>query len=995
LLSASVCVLGDRPRPARQRPCAARRLGVVVVISVAMLAAGSDPAGYYLARTGGCAADYYTGASERAGVWLGSGAAQLALSGQLDPTGEKVLRSLLDGRAPDGRVLVAKVLRADPRGRLPARPLVEAIRDRADQLGVPVENLLADPGDRARFSALAARVDKATRRREPTLAPGKAGRLATAVGLDPHEVYRTADGDDRFATAVRFADRRVDARKAGADVTISAPKSVSVALGLGSPEVAAAVRAGHQAAVGEALAYLESVAGHGLRGHQGDGQRAERISTGGWIVAAFEHRTSRAGDPQLHTHLVVPNLLRGVDGKWSAIDSRTVHRHALTASYLYHAVLRGQLTARLGVAWTTPEKGIAEIVGIPADLLAMFSTRREQIERAMDERGVSGPEAAQAACLATRPAKAPGEPDGRLRERWAAQAREAGHDPDRVVDAAVGRARPPQAPSMRQLTEHLLGPTGLTAQTTGFDRRDLIQALCQDIPTGLPVGHSSIQAAADLVLRHRDAVRLATRSEDGPRWSTTELLGVEQAALHIAEQLRASAHLVVPDAVDSAGVGRALTGEQQRMVRSLAAADGLAVVVGPAGSGKTAALAEACRAWTEQGRPAVGAAVAAVTARRLEHATGLPATSLARLLAAAGRTDPTTGRMSGLARGAVVVVDEASMVDTRALAMLLAHTHAAGGTLVLVGDPAQLPEIGAGGLFAALARHEDTVRLTDNQRQADAWERRALADLRAGDPEAAVAAYAEHDRIHTAPANQLADRIVDDYLRRTDLQRAQGATGPPGQQVVMLAARRADVADLNDTARVRLLDAGRLGPVAVTVGEGKRRREYRAGDQVIVTANDYQLGVLNGTRAEVAGIDPRHRTLTLATDDQRSVPVPAEWAARHLDHGYAMTCHKAQGATVDTALLYGTGALSREAGYVALSRGRTSNHLYVRDDNDSDVGRPTQVAAESHLDWLAARLAVRHTQTLASRQLPRTDNNRWRSPTRHDPPHRHIEGISL
>ncbi len=114
------------------------------------------------------------------------------------------------------------------------------------------------------------------------------------------------------------------------------------------------------------------------------------------------------------------------------------------------------------------------------------------------------------------------------------------------------------------------------------------------------------------------------------------------------------------------------------------------------------------------------------------------------------------------------------MVDTRTLAALLAHTRAADGTLVLVGDPAQLPEIGAGGLFAALARHDDTITLTDNQRQTEAWERRALADLRAGDPEAAVAAYAEHGRVHTAPADQLADRIVEDYLRLTDQQRAQG-----------------------------------------------------------------------------------------------------------------------------------------------------------------------------------------------------------------------------
>ena len=964
-----------------------------MVISVAMLAAGSDPASYYLARTGGCAADYYTGVSERAGVWLGSGAAAAGLSGQLDQVGQAVLRSLLDGRAPDGRVLVAPVIRVDSRGRLPARPLVEAIRARAHQLGVPADALLADPADRAKFTGVAARVDKATRRRAPTLGPAKAGRLAAAAGLDPHDVYRTADGEDRFATATRFASRRVDARKAGIDVTVSAPKSVSVVFGLGDPEVAAAVRAGHQAAVGEALAYLESVAGHGLRGHQGDGQRAEKIDTDGWIVAGFEHRTSRAGDPQLHTHLVVPNLLRGADGKWSAIDSRTVHRHALTASYLYHAALRGQLTQRLGVTWTTPEKGIAEIVGIPVELLELFSTRREQIERAMDERGVSGPEAAQAACLATRPAKAPSESDGRLRARWANRARDAGFQPGRVIAAALGRGRPSLAPPIRQVAEHLLGPAGLTAQATGFDRRDLLQALCQDLPAGLPISHDSIETVADLVLRHRDAVRLATRSEDGPRWSTAELLGVEQAALRVADELRAMpARASEEDLVETAMTGRALTDEQQNMVQTLAAANGLAVVVGPAGSGKTSALAAAARAWAGWGRPVVGGAVAAITGRRLEHATGIPSTSLARLLAAARRTDPVTGRQTGLPNGGVLVVDEASMVDTRTLTALLAHTRAANATLVLVGDPAQLPEIGAGGLFAAVARHHDTITLTDNQRQTQAWERRSLADLRAGDPEAAVAAYAEHGRVHTASPNELPERIVNDYLRLLDQQRAQGEEATPTEQVVMLATRRADVADLNDVTRARLLETGRLGAVAIFAGKGNQQREYRAGDRVIITANDYQLGVLNGTRANVTAVDARDGTLSLQTDDHHQVAVPAEWAARHLDHGYAMTCHKAQGVSVDTALLYGTGALSREAGYVALSRGRTTNHVYVPDVSDDNP--TTRVEDQSHLDLLAARLAVRHTQTLASRQLPRLRDNGWQRSRSQDINHGRVEGIS-
>jgi TrwC relaxase len=219
-------------------------------------------------------------------------------------------------------VLVPPVLRADPRGRLPAAPLAEAIRAHADARGLPVEALLTKPADQAAFTVLAARVDRARGGRSLSVDPERAGRLAEAAGLDPHVVYRGKDGIDRYAAALAHANSRVDVRRAGIDVTVSAPKSVSILYGLGPPEVAAAVRQAHQTAVGEALGYLESVAGHGLRGHHGDGRRATRIGTGGWIVAAFEHRTSRAGDPQLHTHLVVPNLLRGTDGKWSAVDSR-------------------------------------------------------------------------------------------------------------------------------------------------------------------------------------------------------------------------------------------------------------------------------------------------------------------------------------------------------------------------------------------------------------------------------------------------------------------------------------------------------------------------------------------------------------------------------------------------------------------------------------------------------------------------------------------------
>ena len=202
------------------------------------------------------------------------------------------------------------------------------------------------------------------------------------------------------------------------------------------------------------------------------------------------------------------------------------------------------------------------------------------------------------------------------------------------------------------------------------------------------------------------------------------------------------------------------------MVSALAATYGLAVVVGPAGAGKTAALAAAAQVWAEQGRPV----------RRGRGRRGHRAPARARHRHPGHLPDPAPrprpggpirppGDLPGCRAAGCWWWTRPRWSTPAPSPRCSPQTRAAGGTLVLVGDPAQLPEIGAGGLFAALARHPDTITLTDNRRQTEAWERRALADLRAGDPDAAVAAYAGHGRVHTAPADQLPDRVVADYLR--------------------------------------------------------------------------------------------------------------------------------------------------------------------------------------------------------------------------------------
>ena len=824
------------------------------------------------------------------------------------------------------------------------------------------------------------------------MSAARAGKLAAAAGLDPHTVYREADGTDRYAEAVKHAGERIDVRRAGVDVTVSAPKSVSFVFGLAGPHVADQVREAHAAAVEQAWSYLQAQASEALRGHHGDGQSAARINTDGPIVAAFDHTTSRAGDPQLHTHLVIPNLVHGADGKWSAMDTRALYRHAATASEIYHATLRGQLTRRLGVAWTTPARGRPEIAGIPRSLLRLFSTRRRQIEAELDRTGQTGPAAAQRACLTTRPAKTHVREQS-LRDRWADQTRAAGHDPHRLIAGALGRQRPPAALDLNALQTELLGPAGVTRHATTFDRGDLLQALCQTIPNGLPVDHRHLEHLADRVLAARDTVPLLTRDEDGQRrYSTAELLAAERRAMALAEHLSRQPGAPTDPATGGAATDDSrLSAEQSEVIRQLDDSSAITLIVGPAGTGKTAALAAAHRAWQAAGVDVQGTALAAVTARRLADATGIASCSLARLLADADQLDPATGQPRGLRRGGIVVLDEAGIVDTRKLCALFTHAGRSRTAVVLVGDPRQLPEIEAGGLFTRLTQNPRTLHLTDNRRQHETWERDALTRLRAGNIDPAIHAYSTHGRIHQSEDPEaLRAVLVSDYLH------ARTNTSNP-YDVAILAVSRADVAHLNALVRAALIAQGELGATplhlrADDTGDlvaGDDSLEMRTGDLVIIGRNDNRLGLYNGTRAVVTAVDTKTDSLTLRTDDDRDVTVTATWAARHdLSHAYAMTLHKAQGLTVDHALLYGSEALTREAGYVGLSRGRRENHIYISATTrmpgrtgECDFDQPDPLADQQQpIAALARRLHTSRTHQLASHQQP----GGWASPELQD-----------
>lgn len=311
-----------------------------------------------------------------------------------------------------------------------------------------------------------------------------------------------ADRDPRGGTRLGAAANR---KVPGFDLTFRAPKSVSVLYGLGTPEVARTVTTAHEAAVDAALDYLERHAVWSRRGHNG----LTQIRADGLIAAAFRHRTSRNGDPHLHTHVLVANSVRGDDGRWRTIDARHLWAHAKTAGYLYEAHLRHELTRHLGAAWGPVHNGIADIDGIPRHVLKAFSTRRAEIERRMAERQEASPRAAMIAALDTRQAKKRPENTVQLRVRWHERAIQLGYHPDRLTELTVGTREAPgvrpeitpeMTPDTRSQVMTMLGANGLTAHRSSFDRRDVLRAWCDHLPAGLPV--EIIESLADELLAH-------------------------------------------------------------------------------------------------------------------------------------------------------------------------------------------------------------------------------------------------------------------------------------------------------------------------------------------------------------------------------------------------------------------------------------------------------------------------------------------------------------
>jgi conjugative relaxase-like TrwC/TraI family protein len=784
------------------------------------------------------------------------------------------------------------------------------------------------------------------------------------LGLDPRELY--GEGFDR---AWQHRGKRVNERVQAFDHCFSSPKSVSLLAAGGGDHIRRQVAEARAEALEVGIGYLER---HGIgvrRDHNGSDRH--QVHTG-VLAVAFEHRLSRSGDPQFHTHVLVQNAAHGPDGRWTALDSDRLYAQLMAADHLYLAAERAALTERLGVRWgpVDARSGAAEIVGLDdRALIERFSKRSEEIDHWLAEQGLSGIKASSAAAVATRAPKDHGESEQSVYQRWARELAEQGVGERQLAEVWRGeRGRPASAQEVRQVLDELAGPEGLTEQASTFTRAEVVDALAKRLPVApsAQAALSQAEQAADRFLEER-AIRVARDRRLGvDRFSTPELLALERQLVDGATQRADEGCAVVrPELVRQVLDRHTTAGEDQAaMVRDLTQGRaGVAVVVGRAGSGKTWALGLAREAFELAGYQVLGAAPTGIATVGLAEEGFLDARTVDRLLLDLGR-----GRVA-LDDRTVLVVDEAAMVATRKLTPLLQHAHRTGAKVVLVGDDRQFGSIETGGGFRALRLRLGASELTVNRRQVEAWEQRAIDDIRAGNLEQAIAAYAEHDRIQAFEARDDRDRaLVSDWWQAHEA----------GEQPVIYAHRRAQVDQLNTVCQRLRAEAGQLGTERLTVGD----RTFAVGDVVVLGANAHdRLGVVNGTTAVIVALDASGRAMTVRTledEPPRTVRLPGWYLdaavrpgqSRRVDLAYARTDMRSQGRTEQRALLALDGVEDMQGGYVQLTRSTDRTDMYLTvgpEPLGPDEERPHPTREGRAPEELLARVLSRDgSKTLAS-----------------------------
>ncbi|PXX52776.1 conjugative relaxase-like TrwC/TraI family protein [Nocardia tenerifensis] len=837
--------------------------------------------------------------------------------------------------------------------------------------------------------------------------------VAGAMFADEHG---RAPRDDRELSGwVARASRPSMKAVAGYDLTFSPVKSVSALWALAPREISAAIEAAHHAAIGDALEYLQAHAVYTRVGRHS----VRQVDVEGLLATVFDHRDSRAGDPDLHTHVVIANKVRRLDGQWGSLDGRMIYRHNVAASELYNTRLEHYLEQSLGLVFAeitpTGKRPIREIVGARTDLLRVWSKRAAAIEDKLTDlasqfQADHGREPtpnelldlSQEATLRTRTGKPAARTHAEQRRDWRSDAVEVLGGED-AVHVMVTDMLNQQLPRRDTVTDAWIAATAARVVDTVAETRATWQEhhiraethrqlrghvdpdhwhtlAARVISTALTPPHSIPRGTPERV---PDAAAL-TRGDGTSVYTTAGSLLHTSPEIVAAEtrlveaSLRTGGRTITAAAVDAALIeyaanhqGRTLNPAQQALVRDFAGSSArLQLVIAPAGTGKTTAMQTLTRAWTSEGGTVLAMSPLGSAAAHLGREIGTPGVTVDVLVTladalATGALEPSRAPqwLQGIGPETLVIIDEIAKTPTLKLDSAVSWLLERGASVRAVGDDHQLASVAAGGVVRDIITAAGASTLTTVMRMADPGERAASLALREGDP-AAIAYYTDHSRVQVGTLGTVAEQAFAAW----DADRAAGL------DTALLAPTRELVAGLNRRARTaRLAREGLHGP-QVELADGL---SASAGDIIVTRRNNYRLRISatdhirNGYRWHVEDVHADGRITATHLDSGRRVTMPADYVHAHVQLGYANTIDSSQGLTVDTCHGVLTGRESRAQLYVLATRARAGNYLYLATagtGEESAAYTYTAVHAPTAVDMLTEILGRDGTQTSATTQ---------------------------
>jgi conjugative relaxase-like TrwC/TraI family protein len=937
-------------------------------------------------------ASYYTERGENPGSWIGSGLAGIDGLGAGDAVTAEQMKALFGaGLHP---------LATQRLEQLDAADLTDANIKAAVRLGEPFKVYASEmsPFRVEVARRIAAQPAAAGQLEDESVSATDRARIRTEVA---QEFFRNQHGRDpidarELAATIAKGLRPRTQTVAGYDLTFSPVKSVSTLWAVADPYVAAQIEQAHQAAVQDALGFIER---HALFTRQGrNGVR--QVNVRGLVAAAFTHRDSRAGDPDLHTHVAVANKVQTLDGRWLSIDGRVLFKATVAASETYNTALEHHLRDRLGVRFAERtdidpgKRPVPEIVSVDPALNERWSSRRmlikdRQVElaaRFQRDHGrpptpVEALQLAQQATLETRDAKH--EPRSLTEQRtvWNAQAVETLGGID-AVRAMISKALNPISTTSPQVGTEWVAATAEKVLAAVEEHRSTwqswhVRAEAQRQVRAAQVPTEKVDQLVDLLVEEVLQTRSValTQTEDGisepetlrradgssvytvagsELFTSTRILEAEQRLVATAD--RSDGRVVDPSIVnlallEAAANGNALDAGQAALVRAMCTSGArLQLAIAPAGTGKTTAMSTLARAWSDSGGQVLGFAPSAAAAAQLRDATGAPADTLAKLTWSIDHGDlPDWAQRIG--RSTLVIIDEAGMADTLSLDTAVEFIVKRGASVRLIGDDQQLAAIGAGGVLRDIQASHGAVRLSQLHRFTDPSEAAATLALRDGRPEA-LGFYLDRRRVHVGDPTTALDNVFNAW--QTD--RAAGL------DAIMLAPTRELVSSLNQRAQDHRL-AGTAPCRQVEIADGNRAS---VGDLIITRRNDRRLRVTatdwvkNGDRWTILNLSSTGGLRVRHVGNGHTVTLPASYVSAATELGYASTVHTAQGVTADTMHGVVTGGEARQQLYTMLTRGRSANHLYVAVVGDGDphaVLQPDNVHVRTATELLEHILA--------------------------------------